>query len=32
MKLLRYKARDFNAYLIGVILLAAVCVLRYFGL
>ena len=32
MKLLRYKARDFYAYLIGVILLAAVCVLRYFGL
>jgi len=32
MKLLRYKARDFYVYLIGVGLLAAVCVLRYFGL
>ena len=32
MKLLRYKLRDFMAYLIGAILLAAVITLRVFGL
>ena len=32
MKLLRYKLRDFKAYGIGMMLLAAVIALRYFGL
>ena len=32
MKLLRYKARDFYAFGIGALLIAAVCVLRAFGL
>ena len=32
MKLLRYKLRDFKAFGIGIVLLAAVITLRYFGL
>ena len=32
MKLLRYKARDFYTYGVGALLIAAVCVLRSFGL
>ena len=32
MKLLRYKAGDFKTYLLGILLLAAVIVLRQFGL
>ncbi|MBP3304962.1 MAG: energy-coupling factor transporter transmembrane protein EcfT [Oscillospiraceae bacterium] len=32
MKLLRYKARDFYSFGIGALLIAAVCVLRSFGL
>ena len=32
MKLLRYKARDFYAFVIGALMIAAVCVLRSFGL
>ena len=32
MKLLRYKLRDFKAYLVGAILLSAVITLHYFGL
>ena len=32
MKLLRYKRRDFLAFLVGALLLAAVIVLHYFGL
>ena len=32
MKLLRYHARDFGTYGVGVLLIAAVCVLRSFGL
>ena len=32
MKLLRYKIRDFRAYIIGLLLLAAVILLRHFGL
>ena len=32
MKLLRYKLLDFKAYGVGILLIAAVCVLRHFGL
>ncbi|MBE6959299.1 MAG: energy-coupling factor transporter transmembrane protein EcfT [Ruminococcaceae bacterium] len=32
MKLLRYKLLDFKAYAVGILLIAAVCVLRHFGL
>ena len=32
MKLLRYQRRDFGAYGVGVLLLAAVIVLAHFGL
>ena len=32
MKLLRYKRWDYSTFLIGAVLMAAVCVLRRFGL
>ena len=32
MKLLRYKRWDYETFAVGVLLIAAVCVLRYFGL
>lgn len=32
MKLLRYKLLDFKAYIVGILLIVAVCVLRHFGL
>ena len=32
MKLLRYKGHDYSAYLLGAAVLAAVCILRQFGL
>ena len=32
MKLLRYKTRDFGAFGIGIVLIAGIAVLRYFGL
>jgi energy-coupling factor transport system permease protein len=32
MKLLRYKLLDFEAFAVGILLIAGVCVLRHFGL
>lgn len=32
MKLLRYKLLDIKAFIVGILLIAAVCALRYFGL